>query len=405
MCRPARQGYRGFSAGRSETLPAVREAHAHLPSAPSIKLCLKQPPPHAVGRNGEEGKEIAGSSPRSLFPHGAGPPAGRPPPSEGRTRRARPQPGAAVCRAGVGTGTASRAGRSQLRQRALQTPCRSPPAVTGRARACLAAGAPRRRAPAAPAAPARRGRETAAAAAAAWEPSPPSCPLPSSRALLPSPITKKAGYKQPLPAPTPQAREVSLAHSPAPPPRPRAAAAPPPPPPAPRRAAPLARSRSLPSASGCRIHPPGPSAKRGGPIGIALIGERRAPPRLDGRGQGPPRQSEAARGGARGGSSLPTCGGGREGWESSLFSRCPRGTGGLALRPPRPPPPVPQRPPPLPEQDRGRGSPGRGGLKLSAASRGGGRGRRKEGGERIGGHREGARRGPGRGRAARRCRV
>lgn len=54
--------------------------HTYLPSAPSVKLCLKRPPPHAVGRNGEEGKEIAGSSPFFLSPHSAGPPPAAPHP-------------------------------------------------------------------------------------------------------------------------------------------------------------------------------------------------------------------------------------------------------------------------------------------------------------------------------------
>lgn len=186
MCHAGHPGYTGSSAGHSENSPCEYWAHTCLPSTPSIKPRLKQPPPHAVSRNGEEGKETAGSSPFSRSLRNAGPLPPPPPTLGAGNDELSLLPGAALRRAGVGTRTAGRAGRSQLRQRALQTPCLSLPAVTGRERASR-----RRRPPRLSLRPRERDgrRLLLGSRRPSATPSPPSAPS------SPPPTTKRAGYK------------------------------------------------------------------------------------------------------------------------------------------------------------------------------------------------------------------
>lgn len=361
-CRAAHGGHTDFPSFHTHT-----QRHAHLP------LPAPEPPPRAAGWSRDEGKGIAGSAPRSASPTAA------PRPSEER-RRARPQPGCAPRRAGIGA--AGRAGRSQLRQRALQTPClplQLSPA--GSPRVCP---------------PAPRGKRTRLLPGSRRRPHP---PLPSSLPpppLLPSPMTKDPGInsrsrrrRRLKPA---RCRSLSRSLT-----RPPAA-------PAPRRRRSRRCRRQLRSALPLCLPPPpaagftlpdrAPNTPAQSPSRSLASAERR-PHWPDGGDRGPAGPIERGGGRGEGRGLAPHVRGGQGGVGRTLCSRAARAGGRGARAPPAPAAPRAPAPTPAPRGGAGPGAaPRRGGsetLRSPHVERGRGRGQRREAGERIGGHREGPR--------------
>ncbi|XP_064297867.1 basic proline-rich protein-like [Phalacrocorax carbo] len=214
---------------------------------------------------------------------------------------------------------------------------------------------------------------------------PPSSPPPALSS--PPPITKRTGYKQPLPAPTPQAREVSLARSLTRPPTPASRRC--------RPAAAAAAAAAAASSAPCRspARSPSPQPPAAGftlpdraPNAAAQSASRSLPSterRLDWMdADGAFRANQAQRGAGKGAGALSPRAGGGEGGVGELFVLAlPVGAWGARVYPSHaaaPRLPGPGCPSPERSGARAREARGRGGLKLSAPSRGGGRGRRKE---------------------------